>query len=224
MNSSTSSVSRVCSVVGQWQRTSSTVASADNIDLEAQLVTGTHAPITLPALPLPARPAAEPTRTPEHDTSVSDPIDDFFGVTCPRATQESRHDAVSYPSLSSRISACLDGDTPPPPYYQTSVDGNELPAYTVAPHEPSTLAMYLFKFGFLFPPFWIMGALILLSPLNPPADFEPTKSEAERRELVELIRKTELRWAKRSAWALLILIISLGIICGIVVAAMKSNP
>jgi len=76
----------------------------------------------------------------------------------------------------------------------------------------------------VFPPFWIMGAIILLSPLKAPADFEPSKPEAERQELVHLIRNTELRWAKRSAWALLALIVTLGVICGIVAAVIKGSP
>ncbi|KIM64916.1 hypothetical protein SCLCIDRAFT_114255 [Scleroderma citrinum Foug A] len=182
----------ICTVVGQWQH-----ASTD-IDLEAQTVTGTHALVALPTLPPSARSAAAPTRTPVHDRAMShsesDPVDDFFGVTRPRATHESRHDS-----------------------------GSELPAYDVAPREPPTLAMYLFKFGFLFPPFWIMGAIILLSPLKAPADFEPSKSDAERQELVQLIRSTELKWAKRSAWALLAFIVSLGVICGIVAAVVKNS-
>ena len=68
-----------------------------------------------------------------------------------------------------------------------------------------------------------MGAMILLSPLKAPADFEPSKSEAERQELVQSIRKTELKWAKRSAWALLVLVVSLGIICGVIAAVAESS-
>lgn len=207
----------ICTVVGQWQH-----ASTD-IDLEAQTVTGTHALVALPTLPPSARSAAAPTRTPVHDRAMShsesDPVDDFFGVTRPRATHESRHDSVSRSSVAfSRVSAALDGDAPPP-----YVEGSELPAYDVAPREPPTLAMYLFKFGFLFPPFWIMGAIILLSPLKAPADFEPSKSDAERQELVQLIRNTELKWAKRSVWALLAFIVSLGVICGIVAAVVRNS-
>ena len=116
-------------VHGSWRRASS---SAD-IDLEAQTITGTYAPSALPIAPEPARAAPAPTRTP-HDTLDTDAIDDFFGVTRPRATRESQHD--SHPSLG--------GDIPPPPY----ADG-ELPAYSADPNtEPITLAMYLFKFGF----------------------------------------------------------------------------
>ena len=128
-----------CTVVGQWQH-----ASTD-IDLEAQTVTGTHTPVVLPILPPSARSAAAPTHTPVPLSHTdSDPVDDFFGVTRPRATHESRHDSVSCPSVAfSRLSAALDGDAPPP-----YVEGSGLPAYNVAQREPPTLAMYLFKFGF----------------------------------------------------------------------------
>ncbi|KIO01067.1 hypothetical protein M404DRAFT_81631, partial [Pisolithus tinctorius Marx 270] len=161
-----------------------------------------------------------PTRTPapaDETAPTSDPIDDFFGITRPRATRESRHD--SYPSVSSRVSGVIavDGEAPPP-----YVDGAELPAYTGAPSEPATLAMYLFKFGFLFPPFWILGAMILLSPLHAPAEFEPTKPEADRQQLIRMIREAEIRWAKWCAWALLILVLALGIMAGAVVAVVKS--
>ncbi|KAF9220810.1 hypothetical protein BS17DRAFT_713381 [Gyrodon lividus] len=201
------STSRVSTVLGNWRHASST--SAD-IDLEAQIVTGSHAPFALLSAPEPAQAAAAPTRTPEQPTTT-DPIDDFFGITLPRATRESRHD--SHRAISSI------GDVPPPPY----ADASELPAYSVASNtEPMTLAMYLFKFGFLFPPFWILGAIILLSPLTAPADFEPSKSETERQELVHIMREAEVKWAKRCACALLAFIVLVGVVTGIAVAVMHS--
>ena len=113
-------------VHGTWHRASSSAA----IDLEAH---GTRAPFALPVAPEPARAAPAPTRTP-HISTTTDAIDDFFGVTRPRATRESQHD--SHPSLA--------GDILPPPYADP-----ELPAYSTEPNtEPITLAMYLFKFGF----------------------------------------------------------------------------
>ncbi|KIJ15392.1 hypothetical protein PAXINDRAFT_169233 [Paxillus involutus ATCC 200175] len=199
-----SSTSRVSTVFGTWCRASST--SAD-VDLEAQIITGSHAPFILPITPEPAQAAAPPTHTPEQPTAT-DPIDDFFGVT--RATRESRHDSLR------RTSSI--GDVPPPPYADAS-----LPAYSPTPNtEPVTLAMYLFKFGFLFPPFWILGAIILLSPLTAPADFEPSKSEDERQQLVHIMRETEVKWAKRCAFALLAFVVLLGLVAGIAVAVMHS--
>jgi len=57
--------------------------------------------------------------------------------------------------------------------------------------------MYLFKFGFLFPLFWLAGIFILVSPLQAPENWEPTKTEAEREELIQLMRRTEKKWATR---------------------------
>ncbi|KAG0702185.1 hypothetical protein DFH29DRAFT_805293 [Suillus ampliporus] len=206
-----STSSRFTSVFGTWRKAST--SSAD-IDLEAQIVTGTHASFTLPAATQAAHSAAAPTRTPEQNDNTTDPMDDFFGVTHTRATRESRHDSYVTPS---RISVTMDGDAPPP-----YADATELPAYSSTPTEPVTLAMYLFKFGFLFPLFWVLGAIILLSPLRAPADFEPTKSEAERQELVQIMRDAEIKWAKRSAWALLIFLVVIGIIAGTIIGVLRS--
>ncbi|KIK62443.1 hypothetical protein GYMLUDRAFT_145527, partial [Collybiopsis luxurians FD-317 M1] len=91
-----------------------------------------------------------------------------------------------------------------PPYIE------EPPAYTASgSNEPMTLAMYLFKFGFLFPPFWIIGAFILLSPLREPEStpssvWLPEKSAEERGEIIQKMRKAEVKWAKRCLVALCI--------------------
>lgn len=74
----------------------------------------------------------------------------------------------------------------------------------------------------MFPPFWVLGTIILLSPLKAPADFEPTKSEDERRELVHFMRGAELKWAKRSAWALLIFLVVIGIITGAIIGVLRA--
>ncbi|KAJ3716100.1 hypothetical protein F5878DRAFT_655589 [Lentinula raphanica] len=94
-----------------------------------------------------------------------------------------------------------------PPYLE------EPPAYSSSgSSEPITLAMYLFKFGFLFPPFWIIGSLILLSPLRQPEStpssvWLPEKTESEREEIIQKMRKAEVRWAKRCLVALCILLV-----------------
>ncbi|KAG1726407.1 hypothetical protein EDB19DRAFT_1752645 [Suillus lakei] len=190
-----STSSRVSSVFGNWRKAST---SSVDIDIEAQI-------LTLPAAP---------THTPQQNDNITDPMDDFFGITRTRATRESRHDSYVVPS---RTSVTLDREAPPP-----YADAAEPPAYSSTPAEPVTLAMYLFKFGFLFPPFWVLGAIILLSPLKAPADFEPTKSEAERHELVRIMRDAEIKWAKRSAWALLILLVVIAIIAGAIIGVLRS--
>ncbi|THU81829.1 hypothetical protein K435DRAFT_767076 [Dendrothele bispora CBS 962.96] len=124
------------------------------------------------------------------------------------STRESRHDRRL--SILDLEADNADGDVElgmAPPAYE------EPPVYTKR-EEPITLAMYLFKFGFLFPPFWILGAFILLSPLRAPevpssddslpAAWLPEKTEAERQAIIEHMRKAELKWAWRCLWALLI--------------------
>ncbi|KAK7446357.1 hypothetical protein VKT23_014563 [Stygiomarasmius scandens] len=106
-----------------------------------------------------------------------------------------------------------------PPAYE------EPPVYTKK-DEPLTLAMYLFKFGFVFPPFWILGAFILLSPLRAPdADSSspsdswlPEKTEAERQAIIDHMRKAELKWAWRCLWALIIVTI-LAVTAGVTISA-----
>lgn len=80
----------------------------------------------------------------------------------------------------------------------------------------------LFSLLAVFPPFWVLGAIILMSPLTVPADFEPSKSGMERQRLVRIIRDAELRWAKRCAWALLALLILAGVVAAITLAVWYS--
>ncbi|KAF5379806.1 hypothetical protein D9615_005681 [Tricholomella constricta] len=134
-----------------------------------------------------APPSAVPTER--------NPLDDFFGYTLSASrTHESRHD--------------LSVAEVPPPYVEDLP-----PTYARKAPEPLTLARYLFKFGFLFPPFWIMGAWILWSPLRAPSDetdpegWMPEKTEAERKRIIEEMRKVEVRWALRCLWALLIFVL-----------------
>jgi hypothetical protein len=136
-------------------------------------------------------------------------VDDFFGASA------SRHDR---PISGERDSSF---NVMPPPY---SGEDSELPAYTREPAEPVTLAMFLFKFGFLFPLFWVIGAFLLLSPLRaPPSRVEedgtpaawlPEKTDAERQAIIDRMRSVEVKWAKRCLWALLSLL-TIALIVGI---------
>ena len=171
-------------------------------DLEAQL-------------PMPPAALTHSPRTRAADTERStNAIDDFFGASSSRGTQDSRHDTVSLP-------VHHDNSDAPPPYSCSA----EPPAYTRYAEHP-TLAMYLFKFGFreypartcilvrlltrdfsVFPLFWVAGALILLSPLRAPEEWALSKTEAEREELIASIRQTEIKWARRCLVALSVLIL-----------------
>ncbi|KAF9269198.1 hypothetical protein L218DRAFT_994110 [Marasmius fiardii PR-910] len=107
-----------------------------------------------------------------------------------------------------------------PPAYQ------EPPQYTKRPAPPPTLAQSLFKFGFLFPPFWLLGSLILLTPLRAPKDCDesafcawlPDKTDAERAVILSRLRKAELVWAWRCLFALLV-VLCLAIAAGVAVWA-----
>ncbi|KAG6864467.1 hypothetical protein C0991_009300 [Blastosporella zonata] len=148
--------------------------------------------LTMPTLAM-----TNATRTPPSAVPTQrNAMDDFFGYTLAFSrTHESRHDLSVADAL--------------PPYVEDLP-----PTYAVRAPEPATLAKYLFKFGFLFPPFWIMGAWVLWSPLRAPSsdsDVEggwmADKTESERTRVIEEMRKTEIRWALRCLWALLILVL-----------------
>ncbi|KAJ7672128.1 hypothetical protein DFH06DRAFT_1175335 [Mycena polygramma] len=137
-----------------------------------------------------------------HIPRTTNPVDDFFGL--------ARTSSRTYDSRSERDSDVL------PPYV-------DAPEYTLRATEPVTLAMYLFKFGFLFPPFWIMGVIILLSPLrapapaNTPGAWLPEKTDAERQLIIARMRTVELKWARRCLYALLTLIhIIIAVVIGVV--------
>ncbi len=69
----------------------------------------------------------------------------------------------------------------------------------------------------MFPLFWIAGALILLSPLSAPEDWEASKPEYERKEIIESMRRTELKWAKRCLYALLTtVLVVVAVVLGVV--------
>ncbi|KAF7795066.1 hypothetical protein EIP86_006210 [Pleurotus ostreatoroseus] len=113
-----------------------------------------------------------------------------------RDTSDSRHD-------DRRASLHLERDAPPPYTPDADVESpGALPSYAFVA-EPPTLAMRLFKLGFplpsriSFPHPLALGALILLTPLIAPVDWEPTKPAKERTELLECMRRAEVKWARR---------------------------
>ncbi|KAL1705143.1 hypothetical protein EV121DRAFT_279846 [Schizophyllum commune] len=152
-----------------------------------------------------------------HTALEMNPMDSFFGYALSGAapTHTSRHDR--------RLSA----DVEAPPAYE---EDPSPPKYTKK-YEPTTLAMFLFKFGFLFPLFWIIGSCILLTPLSapaPPSDADveaawmPEKTPEERACIVAHIRSVEVKWAKRCLFALLTLLV-LGAAAGIAGWAVMSH-
>ncbi|KAG8709130.1 hypothetical protein FRC09_000849 [Ceratobasidium sp. 395] len=93
-------------------------------------------------------------------------------------------------------------DVPPAPSYETVED-------------PVTLASYLFRYGFVFPLFWLVGAFIIVSDLQhdtsslsnteaQPSSTTTPKSPYElqlKGEEMALLRLAELKWAWRCAYA-----------------------
>ena len=71
----------------------------------------------------------------------------------------------------------------------------------------------------MFPLFWVAGAFILLSPLHAPEDWEESKPEFVRQELIESMRRTELKWARRCLYALIVfsLAVSSAVLCAFLV-------
>ena len=74
----------------------------------------------------------------------------------------------------------------------------------------------------MFPLFWVAGAFILLSPLQAPSDWEASKPEYERQEIIESMRRTEIKWAKRCLFALLVLAITVAAIVTTGLLVMRS--
>ncbi|KAL6306014.1 hypothetical protein BKA93DRAFT_730140 [Sparassis latifolia] len=204
MSSQAAPLSSFSNVFASWRR------AAPATDIEAQVFSETSPRASFDTqLPSPPRAIVHEARTQgASEDEGTDAVDDFFGVarSSPRTgTRDSRHDDIVY--------AAGANDDVPPPY-----TAENPPAYTRTDEQP-TLAQYLFLYGFLFPVFWLAGAFILISPLRAPDDWETTKTEAERLELIQAMRRTEVRWAKRCLLALtvlavLILIIVLAVVFG----------
>jgi hypothetical protein len=80
----------------------------------------------------------------------------------------------------------------------------------------------------VFPPFWIMGVIILLSPLRAPpaatpsAAWLPEKTESERQAIIDRMRAAELKWARRCLYALLALVLVVTVIAAVAWAALRS--
>ncbi|KAG8708975.1 hypothetical protein FRC08_018604 [Ceratobasidium sp. 394] len=112
----------------------------------------------------------------------------------------------------------------PPQYYAPPA-----PSYETV-EDPVTLASYLFKYGFIFPLFWLVGAFIIISDLQQDSNSlsnveaqssSPPKSPYElqlKREEMALLRLAELKWAWRCAYAFAIwfalFIITLAVVIG----------
>jgi len=81
--------------------------------------------------------------------------------------------------------------------------------------EPKTLARALFLYGFVMPLFWVFGASILFLDLayhqTPEELAEDPRTLEERKADLRVLRRAEVRWAWRSVYALIAIVVSVGI-------------
>jgi len=110
-----------------------------------------------------------------------------------------------------------------PPPYSPDWDGEKLPTYSVTSldTEPDTVARHLFKYGFLFPFFWVVGVYFLFAPMRVSADWESDRTSEDKEKMLSDMRATEKKWAKRCLWALLLFIASLAIVVAVVVVSAR---
>ncbi|KAG6896656.1 hypothetical protein C0992_006855 [Termitomyces sp. T32_za158] len=155
-----------------------------------------------PTLDLPTTATTNTTCTPPSAVLLErSPFDDFSGSSLSTYIHESRRDSAA--------------DVLPPYVEDTP------PMYSPTAPEPVTMAEHFFKYGFLFPPFWIFGAWFLWLPLRAPnrhsgveIPWMADKTELELQCIIGEMRRAEVRWALRCIWALVILIL-LGMSSGI---------
>jgi len=106
-----------------------------------------------------------------------------------------------------------------PPSYASQSD-IKLPTYDAALAEPKTLARAMFLYGFLFPPFWLMGFVVLATKLSPAPQWAIGRSEEEQTRLLTEMRTAEIKWAKRCIGAFVIFVV---VIAAVVVAVVLAK-
>ncbi|CAE6538222.1 unnamed protein product [Rhizoctonia solani] len=156
--------------------------------------------------------------SPELRQAVARDIDDFFGGPEPVKVKKPKPAVPKAPRADHGNSASNSlGTASPPPY--------ELPPQLAPVAKPQTIARSLFLYGFVFPPFWAIGACILVSKLRPdpqptvepsPKEIEAgyggTPSEAYKRAEYKLLRHTELLWARRCLIAAITFVLALVVV------------
>jgi len=80
-------------------------------------------------------------------------------------------------------------------------------------------AGYEFDAILVFPVFWVVGVVIIFSPLRPTPEWETGRSAEERQKLLAEMRVSELKWARRCLYAL----VSLLVVVIVLVAAIVST-
>jgi hypothetical protein len=118
----------------------------------------------------------------------------------------------------SRLSLSSATSSLPPSYHRSLDEESAVPSYGEE-QEVQTMARYLFFYGFLFPPFWLLGSLILVIPLTPDPSWHAEKEQATIENILSVMRVVERRWAWRCVMALSSLILLILIVVGSVLLA-----
>ncbi|CAE6378022.1 unnamed protein product [Rhizoctonia solani] len=156
--------------------------------------------------------------SPELRQAIAQDIDGFFGGPEPVKVKKPKAAVPKAPRADRGQSASNSlGSASPPPY--------ELPPHLAPTPKPQTVARSFFLYGFIFPPFWVIGACILGSKLRPDSQsaLEPSPkeieagaagapSEAHKRAEHNLVRHTELLWAKRCLIATILFVLAIVVI------------
>ncbi|WVQ63593.1 uncharacterized protein L199_001746 [Kwoniella botswanensis] len=132
------------------------------------------------------------------------------------STSTSRNHQTSHEELYFDPTAGLGGHQSPTFTLQSS---DELPCYAEETQtEPKTLARALWKWGWICPLLWIIGMCIMWIPLKPVEEESDPEKAQKLEEMIVILRKTEMKYAKRCAYgtlgfsALLITIIVIAIV------------
>ncbi|KAG8925831.1 hypothetical protein FRC03_006155 [Tulasnella sp. 419] len=135
-------------------------------------------------------------------------FDDFFGTPrrspSPPSSGNGRRNRAGTGRPTPSTTASLSSSSPPP--YGTP--DYPAPAYEEI-QEPLTIAKYLFRYGFVFPPFWFIGTMILFMRLPPTPEGECGKTAEEQAEELAILRRAELRWSRYCAAALVLFLVAL---------------
>jgi hypothetical protein len=188
--------------------TTTTVAA-----VEAPAHTMTTVSLDRPASPAPVEPVT--TTTEVIDSSIplySRPASSTSTAVAPNAEDEV---PITPYAVAVQTANPFEGATgvaqPPPPY----TPDFPAPKYS----EPRTFAQDLFYFGFIFPLFWVVGALIMCISLKPVPEEICGKSLEEQAAQLEIVRKVELKWARRSLYAFCSFLFLIGTLIGALAAA-----
>lgn len=227
------SASVIGTILGTWRMPQPT--SPVELEAQVQTISATQTPLPTSITITPPKPTHTHSPAARLSPEGTDPVNESFRATrTTTVANDSRHDVrLTTMSTTANLTGRGQGQDTPPPYphthhrYSISTNTNiehDLPAYNEAlTTEPITLAQHLFKFGFLFPPLWLLGLIILFSPITTPSDFYAQKPEPERAELARVMRRAEVKWAKRCAWALGVFVFVVGAIVGAVLCILKGR-